>query len=134
MFPFNIPWNHQGNVKVFLWFQEVLKGNIETKWVNVTMRGLPWSVSLHKEWSFPLRCSPVIVTKSAVSCAFDHNYWINCKWKTSFFVQWHTFVQRVQSPMTLVSPCTHMYALCYPLPHVRCVRNSSLLTNPSTTT
>ena len=33
--------------------------------------------SLHKKWSFPLRISSVNVTKSAVSCGFDHIYWRN---------------------------------------------------------
>ena len=31
----------------------------------------------HKKWSFPLRISPVNVTKSAGNCGFDHNYWRN---------------------------------------------------------
>ena len=43
---------------------------------------------LHKKWSFPLRISSVNVTKSAANCGFDHIYWRNPKWKTSFFVQW----------------------------------------------
>ena len=43
---------------------------------------------LHKKWSSPLRISSVKVTKSAVSCRFDHIYWSNPSWKTSFFVQW----------------------------------------------
>ena len=30
--------------------------------------------ALHKKWSFPLRISPVNVTKSAVSCGFGHIY------------------------------------------------------------
>ena len=29
----------------------------------------------HKKLSFPLRISPVNVTKSAVSCGFGHIYW-----------------------------------------------------------
>ena len=33
--------------------------------------------SLHKKWNFPLKNSPVNVTKSAVSCGFDHIYWRN---------------------------------------------------------
>ena len=33
--------------------------------------------ALHKKWSFPLRISSVSVTKSAVSCIFDHIYWRN---------------------------------------------------------
>ena len=42
---------------------------------------------LHKKWSFPLRISPVNVTKYAVSCGFGYIYWRNPYWKTSFFVQ-----------------------------------------------
>ena len=47
------------------------------------------TISLHTKWSFPLRISPVNVTKSAVSCEFGHIYWRNPWWKTSFFVQWY---------------------------------------------
>ena len=32
---------------------------------------------LHKKWSFPLRISPVNVTKFVVSCGFGHIYWRN---------------------------------------------------------
>ena len=32
---------------------------------------------LHKKWSFPLRISPVNVTKSSRNCGFWHIYWIN---------------------------------------------------------
>ena len=32
------------------------------------------SIILHKKWSFPLRNSPVNVTKSAVSYGFGDNY------------------------------------------------------------
>ena len=39
--------------------------------------------------SFPLRISPVNVTKSAVNCRFGHIYRRNPKWKTSIFVQWY---------------------------------------------
>ena len=42
---------------------------------------------LHKKWSFVLRISSVNVTKSAVTCGFDHIYWRNPLYKTSFFVQ-----------------------------------------------
>ena len=45
---------------------------------------------LHKKWSFPLRISPINVTKSTVSCGFGHIYWRNPQWKTSFFVHCHT--------------------------------------------
>ena len=31
----------------------------------------------------------VNVTKSAVSCGFDHIYWRNPQWKSSFFLQWY---------------------------------------------
>ena len=44
-------------------------------------------ITLHKEWSFPLRISSVNVTKSAVSCGFGHIYWRKSQWKTSYFVQ-----------------------------------------------
>ena len=43
---------------------------------------------LHKKWSFPLRIFSLNVTKFALSCGFDHIYWRNPKWKTSFFVEW----------------------------------------------
>ena len=43
---------------------------------------------LHKEWSFPLRVSSVNVTRSTVSCGFNHINWRNLERKTSFFVQW----------------------------------------------
>ena len=33
--------------------------------------------TLHKNWNFPLRISPVNVTKSAVSCEFGDIYWRN---------------------------------------------------------
>ena len=54
-------------------------------------KGLEWdfrSKSLHKKWSFPLRISPVNVSKSAGNWRFGHIYWRNPQWKTSFFVQW----------------------------------------------
>ena len=35
------------------------------------------TLALHKKWSFPLRISSVNVTKSGVSCGFDHIYWRN---------------------------------------------------------
>ena len=54
---------------------------------------LPWShsitqvnMTLLKRWSFPLRISSVNVTKSAGICGFDHIYWRNHYWKTSFFL------------------------------------------------
>ena len=37
----------------------------------------PYSQSLHKKWSFPLKISSVNVTKSAVSWGFGHIYWRN---------------------------------------------------------
>ena len=42
--------------------------------------------ALHKKCSFPLRISPVNVTKSAGNCGFGHIYWRNFLWKTSFFL------------------------------------------------
>ena len=44
-------------------------------------------ITLHKKWNFSLRLSSVNVTKSAGNCGFDHIYWRNPLWKTSFFVQ-----------------------------------------------
>ena len=44
-------------------------------------------ISLHKNWSFPLRVSLVIVTTSTVSSIFSHIHWRNPWWKTSFFVE-----------------------------------------------
>ena len=43
--------------------------------------------ALHKEWSFSVRIFSVNVTKSTVSSGFDHIYWRDLSWKTSFFVQ-----------------------------------------------
>ena len=37
----------------------------------------PYSQSLHKKWSFPLKISSANVTKSAVSWGFGHIYWRN---------------------------------------------------------
>ena len=34
-------------------------------------------LTLHKKWSLPLGISSVNVTKSTVSCEFDHIYWRN---------------------------------------------------------
>ena len=42
----------------------------------------------HKEGSFPLKISPINMTKTAVSCGFGHIYWRNPQWKTSFFAHW----------------------------------------------
>ena len=44
-------------------------------------------LALHKKWSFSLWISSVNVTKSAGNYGFDHIYWRNSWWKTSFFVQ-----------------------------------------------
>ena len=44
-------------------------------------------MSLHKKWNFPLRISPVSLTKSVVSWGFGHIYWRSASWKSSFFVQ-----------------------------------------------
>ena len=44
-------------------------------------------MSLHKNWSFPLRFSSVNATKSAVNCGFGHIYRINLQWKSSVFVK-----------------------------------------------
>ena len=43
---------------------------------------------LHKKWSFPLGISSLNVIKFAGICGFEHIYWRNLEWKTSFFVQW----------------------------------------------
>ena len=45
------------------------------------------SLALHIKSSFPLRISSVNVTESAGNWGFDHIYWRNSEWKTSFFVQ-----------------------------------------------
>ena len=47
-----------------------IKCNAEQKWVNPLWE----KVSLHEKWSFPWRICLVNVTKSAVSCGFDHIY------------------------------------------------------------
>ena len=39
-----------------------------------------------QKWSFPLKISSVNVTKSARNSGFDHIYWKNPSWKTSFFI------------------------------------------------
>ena len=44
-------------------------------------------MSLHKNWSFPLRFSSVNATKSAVNCGFGHIYRINPQWKSYVFVK-----------------------------------------------
>ena len=48
----------------------------------------------HKKWGFPLRISPVNVTKSAVSSGFGHLYRRNPSWKTLFFVQCKIDIQK----------------------------------------
>ena len=108
---FQYPPKSSGNLNVFLWFQGVLKGNIGTKWINVIVRSLPWSMPPYKKLSFPLRISPVNVRK----------------WKSSFFVQC------VQIPTTLAAPCKHMYPFGLP-PPTRTMCTAFLLTNPSATT
>ena len=40
-----------------------------------TIAKLPERCTLHKKWSFQLRISSVNVTKSTISCGFDHIYW-----------------------------------------------------------
>ena len=49
-------------------------------------------LTLHKKWHFPLRVSPVNVTKSAGNCGFVYIYWTNPQWKNSFFVQCNNIV------------------------------------------
>ena len=56
----------------------------------------------HKKWSFPLRISPVKVTKSAVSCGFDHIYWRNPYWKTSFLCSGSATVMVLILPLASV--------------------------------
>ena len=41
---------------------------------------------MYKKWSSTWRISLVNVTKFAKNCEFDHIYWRNPSWKTSFFV------------------------------------------------
>ena len=52
----------------------------------------PWKMeqninSTAQKMKFLLRISSVNVTKSVVSCEFDHIYWRHSSWKTLFFVQ-----------------------------------------------
>ena len=44
-----------------------------------------WGALTAQTWSFPLQISSVNATKSVVFCRFDHIYWKNPSWKTSFF-------------------------------------------------
>ena len=60
--------------------------------IQKNQRKSGWSLessltSLHKEWSFPLWTSSVIVTKSAGNFGFGHICWKNPSWKTFFLVQ-----------------------------------------------
>ena len=58
----------------FMHFSKLGKRSIE--WVKPIH--IPVKSTLHKKWSFPLRISPVNVTKSAaLSCGFGHIYWRN---------------------------------------------------------
>ena len=50
-------------------------------------RKIALHIPLHKKWSFLLKNSSVTVTKTAENCRFDHIYWRNPSWKTSFSVQ-----------------------------------------------
>ena len=52
--------------------------NMRKTWVKTFL-------SLLKKWSFPLKISPVNVTRSAISCGFGHIYWRNPWQKTSIF-------------------------------------------------
>ena len=45
-------------------------------------------LTAQKKWSFPLRISPVNVTKSAVSSGFGHICWRILNGELHFFVQW----------------------------------------------
>ena len=59
--------------------------------------------TLHNKWSFPLRISSKNMTKSAVSCGFDHIYSKNPSWKTSFFVRRSKILYFLNHPLTLWS-------------------------------
>ena len=47
--------------------------------------------TLHKKRSFLLRTFLLNMIRLVVSCGFDHVYWRNPKWKTSFFRQRKVF-------------------------------------------
>ena len=68
--------------------------DMQTQQEFVMMETSHQNSTLHKKWSFTLRIFSVNVTKSwPVSCRFDHIYWRNSSWKTSFFVQWSTWFE-----------------------------------------
>ena len=52
--------------------------DVKSYWIN--------DKSLQKKWSFLIRISSGNVTKSTLSCGFDHIYWRNPLWETWFFV------------------------------------------------
>ena len=73
---------------------------------------LTWRLirALHKKWSFPVRISSENVTKSAGNSGFDHIYWRDPQWKTSFFVPWR-HVKKHFSLLTLISVTKHSFIL-----------------------
>ena len=72
-----------------IWYLSLLgKHSTEGNLVSHERRNRMLGHALHKKWSFPLRISPVNVTKSAVSCGFGHIYRRNPLRKISFCVQW----------------------------------------------
>ena len=54
-----------------------LRTNFSLITQTLTQNTYSLGATLDKKWSFPLKISSVNVTKSAVSCGFDHIYWKN---------------------------------------------------------
>ena len=57
-------------------------------------------LALDKKSSFPLRISSINVTKFTGNRGFDHIYWRNPQWKTSFFVQYLLVIHSIISIIT----------------------------------
>ena len=71
-------------------------------WISIhNDRIVPFQITLHKKWSFPLRISPVNVIKSEGNCGFRHIYWRNPQRKTSFFVQCNYENEIIQVRITI---------------------------------
>ena len=79
-------WTVMNIAGLWIWFGIVSQGfeyacsskygrawNKASLWIFKAHRVL----TLHKKWSFPMRISPVNVTKSAENCGFGHIYWRN---------------------------------------------------------
>ena len=81
----------------------LVKIDSSIKWCPMIYR----KFTLHKKWSFPLRNSPVNVTKSIGNCGFGHSYWRNTYWRTSFIAQC------LKSSITLTNIFWPMYLLAH---------------------